>query len=752
MVGRVRHIEIPKGRGTELPRPRVMTLLSEIPDLPLTVVKAGAGYGKTTAVGAYVRQSGLAVRWVTVREGDRYGIRLIARLLDAMLPEEIPDTERERVLHAAESPLLWAASARWAGELAAAHIHEDTLLVFDDFHVLDDELGMLQWFDTWLRQLPSTVHVVLITRTRPALPWVEALTLRGDALWVQEKDLVFTEDEMGFLFHGVVADQPEGPALERSQIVWLLRRTGGMAMVLAMLLRDWRRHRSFERLQTALTERTSIPEQVMRLFTHTLSPDQHAILRRLSVFSPIDAELSDAILERRDSARMLASLERRGHLALAEDGRGYELHPLVREALMATLQPEERRDLVERAIRWYSDRGHVHRALRYVFALEDERRIAQLLLPHIPAHLDAGRVSTVRDWLERLPGRILDEFPELLWARAEVSRHANRYADAESHFAAARRAAVMRQDQRTLFLVETGLARLYLDTIQPVRAAVHIRAARRHVARSDVPGRIAILQLAFENSINQGRLRRAERLLTALRRLDGAGPPDNNSDARLLLRTGRLHKTITVLEPRGQADPTDGRTALSHREATLLLALVHAMLGQADEARAQAERAHRIGHSLQSPFVSAVGSIRLGHALHLEDPLSDAALAAYQEAVTRMDEMRMPRGKAEALMGLCLAHGYRGQFGLARMYAVEGMEIALAAGDLWMANLVRLGLGHAAVMAGPLDVAMDALTRCIRDFEQCGDPFLALTSRIWLTLALYRMGDPDWRFALARTL
>lgn len=379
----------------------------------------------------------------------------------------------------------------------------------------------------------------------------------------------------------------------------------------------------------ARTDSGSGPSPVHR----PLSQEQQAFLRRVSVFSAIDPDLCDGALGRRGSARILAELERRGHLLLAEDGRGYELHPLVREALMAEADADDRRSLVEYAIRWYSDRGDLDRALRYVFALEDDRRIAEWLLPHIPGHLERGRVSTVQDWLERLPEEVVRASPDLLWARAEVARHVNRYQEAEAYFDAATFIALDQHDTRALAQVELGLARLYLDTIQPAQAAVHIHKARTYVAREDVPLRIAIVQLAFENSINQGRWRRAERLLMALRRM-GAGPPDNNSDARFLLRTGRLHAVVSLLQSRADTDPADGRTALSHREATLLLALVYAMLGEADEARQQADRAHRIGHALQSPFVSAVGFIRLGHALHLLDPLSDAALRSWPVSTT----------------------------------------------------------------------------------------------------------------------
>ncbi len=740
---------IPKLRSTNVPRPRILTLLSEIPDFPITVVKAGAGYGKTTAVGNYVQQCELQVGWLTVRDADRFGARFAERVGQAVLPPALPESEWERVISAAHSPLTWLLSAQWMGELVSTFVHDERIFVLDDFHLVDEDAPILQWVDEWLRCLPPNVHVVFVTRTQPALSYLESLADRGDVLWVRERDLAFTELEVGFLYH---AGLPGGKqsTLEEGQVRWLVQRTGGMAMVLSMLLRDWRQHGKFARLQQALEEHASIQEQVGRLFLLGLPPRDRDILQETCVFTTLHPALCDEVRGLNDSSYLLGDLERRGYLTVTEDGQAYELHPLVRHYLAKSLTDEARERLAERAISWHLQRGEESRAILYLFSLRDESRMVEALFRYIPAYLARGEVSTVQGWLDRLPARTINRNAALLITRAEINRHINSFSEALTNYQDAYGLAERRGDRQMLAQVEMGRARLYLDTIQP--AQIHLWRARSWVAREERSMRINILQLAFENSINQGRIQRAKRLQRALTTLPGATLPNNNSDVRLLLRCGEIQSVISALKPRISVDPVGGRNALSHREATLLLSLMYAMQGDSDKARAQALRGHGVGQSLSAPFVSAVGLIRLGHAEHLANPLSDAALSAYQEAMGSMDEMEVPRGKSEALLGLCLAHGYRRQLALARTYAQQGIDLAERAGDIWMANLVRAAHGQVQVVNEQYDAAVRDLTDAVVTFRRCGDPFLETACYLWRAIARFYAEDGDWQDDLSLVL
>ncbi|QSO50665.1 hypothetical protein JZ785_17380 [Alicyclobacillus curvatus] len=730
---------VPQVRSTYLPRPRIMTLLSEVTDFPVIVVKAGAGYGKTTALADYFRQSSLRTCWLTVRGEHQDGVQFIEGLAQALDALSIPLSEWQRIVEAAHSPVTLPWSAQATADVVAAYTHDETVLVIDDFHILDSAPTVLKWVDAWLKRLPADFHVVFATRTNPLLPQVEALSNRGDVLWIRERELAFREIEVGVLFREGAPHQPE--LLARGQVRWLLQRSAGMAMVLSVLLREWRQHGSFDQLQELLDDKTSIQSQVGRLFVEELSASEREFLRATAIFSTLYPELCDAALGRSDSGDLLNDLERHGHIALSEGG-GYTLHPLVRDYLADTLSSAERQHQLQHAVRWHLSKGEEALAIPYLFRMDDEDVLLGVLFSYIPRYLARGQVSTVQGWLDRLPRRVIEDSAGLLFARGEVARHANRFGDALHFYERAHDAAVRTREPRALVQVEMGRARLYLDTIQPGPAIPHIRAARKTVHRRDVETRYGILQLEFENSINLGRISRAKRLAKVLTTFDGAALPGNNSDLRLLLRSGQIGAVIARLKPRVSNDFAGDRSALAHREATLLLALMYAMHGDSEEARQQALRGHDIGYSLKSPFVSAVGYIRLGHAEHLTDPMGDAALAAYQEAVNRMDDMDIPRGKSEAFLGLCLAHGYRGQFALAKAYAEQGIDLAEQVQDLWMASLVRLGLGQCAVVANSYALAVAELSQCEQDFIRVGDPFLLVATLLWRAVARYATGDP----------
>ena len=80
----------------------------------------------------------------------------------------------------------------------------DFVIVLDDFHVLHappilDMLGYL------LEHLPPAMHIVLLSRTDPALP-LSRLRARGQMLEIRAEQLRFTRDEIAQFFadsHGV---------------------------------------------------------------------------------------------------------------------------------------------------------------------------------------------------------------------------------------------------------------------------------------------------------------------------------------------------------------------------------------------------------------------------------------------------------------------------------------------------------------------------------------------------------------------
>ena len=150
----------------------------------------------------------------------------------------------------------------------------------------------------------------------------------------------------------------------------------------------------------------------------------------------------------------------------------------------------------------------------------------------------------------------------------------------------------------------------------------------------------------------------------------------------------------------------------AHRETTLILSLIHALRGQADQALTSAQEGITLGERLNSPFVTAVAHIRLAHALQLRREKHDEAIRHYQESIALGDQIAVRRTRAEAMWGLTRVHGFFGDLDAARQTAAEGREICQWAGDVWVSALIEVTLGASIVLADqPADAIEAAVAR-----------------------------------------
>lgn len=86
---------------------------------------------------------------------------------------------------------------------ALAATETPTLLIFDDFHLVDSaEIhGQLGFF---VERMPSHVHVIMTTRADPQLP-LARLRVRGELLEIRSDDLRFSSNEAVEYLNGTMA-------------------------------------------------------------------------------------------------------------------------------------------------------------------------------------------------------------------------------------------------------------------------------------------------------------------------------------------------------------------------------------------------------------------------------------------------------------------------------------------------------------------------------------------------------------------
>jgi LuxR family maltose regulon positive regulatory protein len=182
-------------------RPRLTGRLNEGMRRKLTLISAPAGFGKTTLLSEWVRQTNVPVAWVSLDEGDndppRFWAYFIAALetLHAGLGEDAG-----ALLHSLEPPPVESVLTTLINAIST--IPDPFVFIFDDYHVIQaqpihDALTFL------LNHLPPQMPLVIASRTDPPLP-LARLRIRGDLLELRAADLRFTHDEAAAFLNQVM--------------------------------------------------------------------------------------------------------------------------------------------------------------------------------------------------------------------------------------------------------------------------------------------------------------------------------------------------------------------------------------------------------------------------------------------------------------------------------------------------------------------------------------------------------------------
>jgi DNA-binding SARP family transcriptional activator len=325
----------PEPRRDALIRPRLLRSLLGRWEHRVTVVTGGAGFGKTTLLAQSVAENRLTPRgedvWIGVEPSDALGDALgeaAAHALAAGAALDTGDTGSALALPdaLAVARMVWQRSPR------------QVCLMLDDVHLLPCESAGAGWLGSLIDVLPDNGHVVLASRTEPAVP-LARLDGLGAVLRVHEDDLrLSTDEQQAFAERSSIEPAALGPS------------GGWPAMAaLAAMAPAARRQRSDAYLW----------EEVLR----PLGPDRRRVLAVVANLGGADDALASAALGAPvDVARALGDVP-----LVAEGADGWFVpHALWRTAHGMALEVADQADVRRRAVRHLVERRRLDEALTLV--------------------------------------------------------------------------------------------------------------------------------------------------------------------------------------------------------------------------------------------------------------------------------------------------------------------------------------------------------------------------------------------------
>lgn len=390
---------VPKTRGKLIVRSHLNQRLNEGLYRKLTIITAPAGYGKSTLLSEWVTTIDAHIGWISLDESDNNPAQFWAHTIGAL--KRANPSFREKVERHSIEIDLYGNTHIFKLINLLHQFSEQTVLVWDDFHVIKDP-SILDGLSYLLERIPAHVHFYIATRNQPILP-ISRLRVEGNLVELVADDLRFDIEETKAYFN-----QCTELTFNNIELLDIFQRTEGWAagMRMAALSIDNKLNGTKVALDMSGKQR-HVADYFFEEVLSKQPKDVQQFLMKTSILERMNASLCKAVTNEMNAFIILQQLERENLFLVSLDkGREwFRYHHLFQEFLSMQLQlsePEQMKSLHEAAGRWFEENGFQQEALEHYLSsghYERALRLLERMLPLMPNY----EWTVLHRWLNRIP-------------------------------------------------------------------------------------------------------------------------------------------------------------------------------------------------------------------------------------------------------------------------------------------------------------------------------------------------------------
>ncbi len=405
----------PRLPAFDIVRENLLERLDGLKRVPLTLICAPAGYGKTTAINQWLENRRVPHAWVSLDAGDNSAplfwqlvcdalMRPLPRVADALMPAFMGLTPFDGA--AFVEGLLQALNEharRWS-------CPEHFVLVLDDFHEIDAP-GILAGVRRLLDYLPAFFHLAITARVPPSLALARA-QVKNRLLQVRTAELRFSLDDATTLLRQRLDEN-----LPSDRVEALYQQTEGWpaALQLAVLQLDagadhsgsWLGARD-PLLSDYLTDEIFFGQ----------GPQVSDFLFAIAPYRCFSADFCEQVLGLETAGVMIERLVERNlliHRIAHQTHNLYVLHELFRDWLLAhPACPVPAAGQLVGAAHWYADHGLLLECMGLLQHYQLWPALVDLLPQLMLPMLQQGGFAKASQLLRQIPEALLITSP---WAR-----------------------------------------------------------------------------------------------------------------------------------------------------------------------------------------------------------------------------------------------------------------------------------------------------------------------------------------------
>ncbi len=413
-----------------LARPRLIERLRANLSLPVTLVTANAGSGKTTLVADFLRKQEQPYVWYQLDHTDADPAVFLGYLAYG-IQQRIPNFG-ESVFAYLQQPQESAQQPERAADVLLNEILEgieqQLIIVLDDYHHLGSDTPVHAVLDRLIAYLPDVIHIVIVSREIPPLT-LARLRSQDSLSLIDRADLLFTDEETQELLRKVF-----GLALTPQQLREYGERTHGWITALQLVRQVAQRQVGAE--QKPIDPLAVLHQSERDIFEYfaeeVFAAEPTAVqqfLMRIALLDRVEVETCARLFPEVRSAVVLPTLVRGNvFMTVASDrtGEEFRLHPLFQSFLRRRLRAEIGLAGVAaehaRCADFFREHGAWEAAVRHLLEAEQFDRAAEMIAQHGDEWIGSGKLASLASLAEALPAAALDSHPRALSYRAEVAR------------------------------------------------------------------------------------------------------------------------------------------------------------------------------------------------------------------------------------------------------------------------------------------------------------------------------------------
>ncbi len=380
-------------------RPRLSNKL--LSTTKVSLICAPAGFGKTTLASTWLSEQKAPVAWLSLDENDNETGRFCSYLFTA-LERTQPGVAKKalELLQATIPGRTTTAITQLINDLEQTGL--SIILALDDYHLIDNQ-EIHAAISFLINHQPVHLHLVIISRTEPALP-ITKLRAKNQLKELGTEDLRFNTEETSAFLNRSMALKLTG-----EQITQLKKQSEGWVTGLQLAALSLRNIPEADAFINNLSgeDRHITDYLINEVLAHQKQQIQEFLIQT-SILKRMNADICDSLLGITNSRQILEQLEQDNLFIIPLDNKRcwYRYHQLFAQMLKNHLRNHGEQQITYlhgKAANWFMAHSMWEEAIDHALEAKDYDQVINHLETNIDRILAQGNFNMYLRWLGKVP-------------------------------------------------------------------------------------------------------------------------------------------------------------------------------------------------------------------------------------------------------------------------------------------------------------------------------------------------------------